>query len=510
MNSVTPISQTAIADWIERLRESTKAAPWANLVDFDGIDAIDVLLSPVFLGALNAVRGGARPRREPRSLFGWLHETGYRMRTAAGERLAARHSASVEQADVVMWCREITHSDILRPVAKALAERGTSCRFLTCQTKIFRALRRNDPAVVFAPAAWPRQVREGRQQGLRRAGRLASFGPWTIPRLDGASMADLESIVRDVVVRHLPLASEAMANARAALDGFRPKVLVVGNDLTPEGRAACRVAAARGVPTAVFMHGSIAGEPLHAYHCADRVVVFGNIHRDQLVMQGLSSERIAVCGSPSLDQRPQQTGQPHPLLRERLGLGAEPWILVATSGPGHSVSHRHHELVVENLARLSTALGNVPIVIKLHRKDRLEHYQKLRKTSEGSKLFVLPHGTPGFPEDIYGWLQGCGLVLTGASTVAVEAMLMDVPVVTMDFCDELKDVDFIDCGATVHVRTREDLEQAARSILADGPSPELQERVRAHLQRAFYAVDGGSAGRAVGVLDELMAGGPSP
>ena len=44
-------------------------------------------------------------------------------------------------------------------------------------------------------------------------------------------------------------------------------------------------------------------------------------------------------------------------------------------------------------------------------------------------------------------------MLTGASAVAVEAMLMDVPVVTMDFCNEIHGVDFIDAGATIHVNT---------------------------------------------------------
>ena len=66
-------------------------------------------------------------------------------------------------------------------------------------------------------------------------------------------------------------------------------------------------------------------------------------------------------------------------------------------------------------------------------------------------------------------------MLTGASTVAVEAMLMDVPVVTMDFRDEIHEVDFIDAGATMHVRTGEALVEAVAEILAgqcaERPSP---------------------------------------
>ena len=44
--------------------------------------------------------------------------------------------------------------------------------------------------------------------------------------------------------------------------------------------------------------------------------------------------------------------------------------------------------------------------------------------------------------------------------VAVEAMLMDVPVITMDFCDELHGVEFIDAGATLHATSIADIEFA--------------------------------------------------
>src|SRR4029079_7481214 len=133
-------------------------------------------------------------------------------------------------------------------------------------------------------------------------------------------------------------------------------------------------------------------------------------------------------------------------------------ILVATSGPGHRISHEHHQVVIANLARLSAEFPDVPLVVKLHRKDRLEYYQQA--LDRRHRLILVREESSGFPRGIFEWLSGCSVVLTGASPVAVEAMLMDVPVVTMDFCQEIRGVDFIDAGATTHVQTSDALSEA--------------------------------------------------
>jgi UDP-N-acetylglucosamine 2-epimerase len=235
------------------------------------------------------------------------------------------------------------------------------------------------------------------------------------------------------------------------------------------------------------------------------VLVHGNSSRRELVQLGVPDDRIAVCGAPGLDLLPRQTHQTHPKLQERLGLlSDEPWILVATSGPGHRISQRHHQTVIDNLARLSAALPDLPVVVKLHRKDRIEFYRQAANQLASAKWFVLPADAPGLPAEILDWLQGCRIVLTGASMVAVEAMLMEVPVVTMDFRDEIHHMDFIDAGATSHVRTFDALECAVRAILAaGGQSAEIASRARAYLSEAFFALDGQSASRGAQVLREM-------
>jgi len=500
-------NQATILAWLDEVREAVRVAPWSDLVDFNGIDALDVLLSPIYLEMLNAVRNGASSPRTSRRVTSQLRDWAYQAKVAWRERQTARSSAEPGPTDFLFWTRDVTHTVIMHPIAAAMIDQQDNCRMLACQAKIFRGLERLLPNPVYTVGAWPQVVRAARREGARRARQLALHGAWKLPAFPDPAVAKPAAVVRAAVLQYLPLAAEAIANARAALAAFRPKVLVVGNDLTAEGRAGCRVAAAEGVPSAAFMHGSISGDRLQRYHIADLIGVYAPAHRQVLVQHGLDARRIAVCGAPYLDSHPRQTGEVHPQLQAQLGLrNGTPWVLVATSGPGNRISHEHHRQVIQQIKALAHAIRPVPLVVKLHRKDRAEYYREALEGHSHDKLIVVAEDTAGFPRNIFDWLQGCSLVLTGASTTAVEAMLMNVPVVTMDFCDEIHDVDFIDAGATLHVTTREGLLQAVRGLLGEPTPPaELNTRAQAYLTEAFDALDGQSSRRCAAALRTLAA-----
>ena len=75
--------------------------------------------------------------------------------------------------------------------------------------------------------------------------------------------------------------------------------MVVGNDITLEGRAAALVARTARVPVVTMMHGHVGtNNPLHALHLADRLVGYGDAHRRVLVELGIASEAISICGAP--------------------------------------------------------------------------------------------------------------------------------------------------------------------------------------------------------------------
>jgi len=508
--SIQPATEASqpgtILEWMAALRAAVRDSELHAALDFDGIDALEVLLSPIYLAVLNTVRkGGATQQAVPQAILSAARLHLYRLKNAWRERQAAKLSAKGEPVDILLWSRDVTHSVILHPVAEAVRAAGASCSLMACQANTYYGLVERDRKTLYARALWPNELLAAHADGVRRAQEVAALRDWPMPGFPGNPQLDLKSVLRHVLVEQLPVVSEAIANARAALDQLQPKVLVVGNDLTLEGRAGCLVAAQRGVPTAMFMHGSISADLMQAEHVAGRLLVYGNTHRQELIQLGVAEKRVVVCGAPNLDRRPLQHGGIHPELQNHLGLRPnDAWVLVATSGPGHRISHEHHNTVISNLVELCLAFPTLPVVVKLHRKDRLEYYQQGLKDCEAARLVIVAEGAHSFPRSIFDWLQGCSMVLTGASAVAVEAMLMNVPVITMDFRNEIHHVDFIDAQATTHVRSSAELIDAVRSLLERRPSPDRQKHVEHYLGEAFFALDGKSSARGAQALIELI------
>lgn len=494
--------------WLDKVFPILEGSSWATALQVQGVSVLEICRAPLYLGLLKLLqKSGASAIAKGEQIapvLDNLHKRVWnsllwRFYKLSAERRALSQASVLSPTTVVFWPRELTHIQSQLPVAAALKNLGTSFAFLACQPKIVRRLAEKGVQSAYAIKVWPNARVAGFRHGHRLAQTLATAPEVSLPEFPTlVEQQKLLLIFGSIISNLLPKVCESLEFARLLLAKKTTRVLVVGNDLTVEGRAASMFAKDNGVSTACLMHGSISGEPLHGYHCVDRLIVYGNDAKRELIQQGVLGERLAVCGAPYLDDQPHQSGQPHPVVHAHLGLAAErPYVLVATSGPGHSISHDHHRCVIENLMRLSAQTPAL-FVAKLHRKDSEFYYKEVRQLVPESRLVV----TPDLPNlTIFDWLQGCDLVLTGASSTAVEAMLMDVPVISMDFANEIKQVNFIDAGATWHVRTEEDLGEAVRTLLYDPVRrAALAQKAGEFLKNQFYALDGRSAQRSAEIL----------
>ncbi len=496
--------------WCDEAFAALNQSEWASLLDVAGVSVLEALRQELVLRTRDHLRGKPQGGRQPwwkRSLEQG-RQLAYRVKIDRHERRAAAKSAAVQKADVVIWPRDPTHYRGQLPVYRALGERGTSVSVFACNPAIFDQVRAQDVPVISPRAAWPEALAAARRDGRKAARELARLGSASTSFPTLGDTRQLAASWHATLVRFLPFVHEAVVNCQQLCERTGARVILVGYDITVEGRTACLLAPRYGARTACLMHGSMASSPLHYCHLAEYWMVYGEQARRQLMAYGMSEERISVCGAPYLDQRPRQSGRLDPTISERLGLDAQrPTVLVANSGPGHSISHAHHGRLIRSIMRLSAAMPEVQFVAKLHPKDRLDYYEQAKADVPESRLHMVAHRAEGYPREIFTWLQGVRVLLTGASATAFEAMLLDVPVVTIDLADEISDVDFIDAGATLHVETDEALSDAVTGLLAGSEvRAGLQSRVDAYLKDAFYALDGHSAARAAEALEGLLAG----
>lgn len=495
---------TELLQWFEQAFPILRDSAWGPFLQFDDIDVLDAVVVALYLNSLMFLRRDKSKRNKgaKQKVIGRARlqakQLGSRMKQSFEERAVASRSAPLQHADILFWPVEPTHIKALLPVLHWLDHAGINYAVFACRSKVFQELKANGITPISPYAYWGGRLQSANRAGRRQGRKLSNAEPIDIGSISALDdTAELVELVRTLTARQMPLLHESQVNCEEIFRKIKPRAIVVGSDITSQGRIACRLAKSAGIPTSCLMHGVFANNPMHGLHIAERYLVHGVNAKKFLSSLGFPAERVGVCGAPYLDSYPKQTGEMNEAVRRNLKLDpSKPYVLAATSGPGNTISHKHHTQTIETLCRASIQLPDVQIVSKLHRKDHVNYYNQVLARVPGANLHIVPYGEEGYPDDIFDWLQGSSILLTGGSAVAIEAMLLDVPVVTMDFADEIGGIDFISQGATTHVTTPEELIDAIGRI-ANSPegTSKASEQARDFLNNTFLSIDGRSAER---------------
>ena len=85
---VDSVSHVAVLDWLSELRAAMRTASFSELFDFDGVNALDVLLSPLYLSVLNSLRSG-ETQLPDRPFISQVRDWAYHRKVAWQQQLAA-------------------------------------------------------------------------------------------------------------------------------------------------------------------------------------------------------------------------------------------------------------------------------------------------------------------------------------------------------------------------------------------------------------------------------------
>lgn len=494
--------------WLEDFFVAMHASSWGPELDLDGFDLLELMRWEIYLTSLRAQAGTGLPEKNVgKRLFSRFRLNMHEHREAQkGKRLTPR-SAPLTSADVVFWPCEPTHLKSQIPVMAAVKQQGHSAVMITSKPRMFELAEAAGVTTIYAPGIWP-QIATAKRTGGLHAKRITQLPTDILSDLPPfPRLAQLFSAIRHAILQTIPLTYVFSEISRSILSKLKPRAIVVGNDLTLEGRTACHHSGREGVATACLQHGSISLNPYGKHRIADLSIMYGEHARDQLVNEGLSPDKVIACGAPYLDKRVPQSGEINSALAQELGLDTKKkYVLFATSGPGIFHSEASHVALVEEMTKLSAELPDINVVAKLHRKDKPHYFEKAAEKIPGARLRFMPHGKEGIPNDIFTWLQGANAVITGGSTVAVEAMLLSVPVITVDLANELADVDFIKAGATLHCTNYDELKTNVQKQLS---SPEdcsdSWDNAQTYLKRMFSELDGHASDRSASAIASLFS-----
>ena len=269
-----------------------------------------------------------------------------------------------------------------------------------------------------------------------------------------------------------------------------------------------RVAERMSIPSIELQHALEVTEPSHPYArlYSRYLAAYGALTKKHYEQFGVEPRRIIEVGSPRFDRyaHPVPPGELE-AARARLGIDGRLTALVTLpdryaslepiSFTGYGVAGS-----VDAFAGLQKRFPELHLLLRPRNRDSLYERQEIRE------LFAA--GTPWVQDDdLRTLLALCDVVISGNSTVVLEAMLMHKPVlmyVSRSIDQDFKE--FEEAGAVMMARTQEELLSHASALSGADTRQELVHRADRFLKENFI-LDGNSAQRVSSLIRRISPDG---
>lgn len=274
---------------------------------------------------------------------------------------------------------------------------------------------------------------------------------------------DIESYIKDHTLFKVGKFKFANNNTRQVseiIHKYVPqlKYVLVGNDLRSDDGTLAETLNKLNVPYGVITHGlNYLNTRLHESK-APHLFVWADEEKQRMMNQGIEEERIFVSGSPYFFSLTHVVNKQQ--IDNVFRVGERSKILVAISGAGNLYSKEEHQATINYLNSLALTLKSTHFFInKLHRKDKAEFYLDKEGLNVVDERII-----PSQLSKILDLIQYSNIVISGASTSVIEAMLLRKPVIIFDRNPKTKLLPFVAEKAVLFATDLNTLEEQIKAL----------------------------------------------
>lgn len=291
---------------------------------------------------------------------------------------------AVKQVHVIAWCSDFTHLREQLPVMQKLAA-FYQVGFITNKNDIAEYIKNHTEIAV----------------GILK---FAHAGPKTLAK---------------VIKLELPNLTYAL----------------IGNDLREDDKAITLALKQLNIKTGVITHGLNYLNTKLGNGIADELFVWAKEEKKRMEEQGIDSKKINVSGSPYfkyLSELNLNTTASYKLWETSFNIQYQSHnkqkVLIAISGAGHLYTNIEHKATITGLQAIALQLNQThTFFCKLHRKDQVINYTEAPQLNIVNQNDLFPFISPLVP-----LILNADVVISGASTGVIEAMILQKPVVIFD------------------------------------------------------------------------------
>ncbi len=402
--------------------------------------------------------------------------------------------------------------DTLLPVARRLRERSGATILWVSIGRAFRSSLITDQPDMdvttctqhVPPEAWPR-VLAGNARLLALWSRLENAADVRdfFPYQGGSFWPLLQTGLEKLLLQEYPRLMLWIEAMQQIMQNARPRAVVTSPDSNYQTKVAQLVARRHRVPSLYVQPALIGNNGFYGPISADRAAVMDCFSRDVYVRGGTSAARLTITGLARMTglARTLATLQADPdgpatRVRQRLELPLSGKLVVLASQP---------LVEMPRIARLIMQLvaqdRNLYLVIRPHPRERIVDYQRM------SHSFDFSGNQPLLVKQLplYELLAAADLLVTPLSTVALEAALLERPVLTINLGDEPDPYPFVDNGLSAGAYSEVEASELFARLLYDAAfAAQLRERQRRFRAENPDLVDGKAVERVVDVIEQMV------
>ncbi|MEI5915416.1 CDP-glycerol glycerophosphotransferase family protein [Bacillus albus] len=244
--------------------------------------------------------------------------------------------------------------------------------------------------------------------------------------------------------------------------------VIVGTTEDITSRALTFLSSSEGIPSYCLQHGAIMGEEAYFPVFATKQVVYGKYERDWYLQKGVSESQIEIIGHPRYDEIFDRAYMDKKNLLKKLKIDPSTKVVFIATQPFKTSFYIE---LIEELVKDK----NITVIIKPH------PWEKSRNlVSEYVRLSNLYPNVKYITNEVnmYDVIFNANLVVISNSTVGLEAMLLDIPVIVYKSLLEERNYKYYDELDWLVNHSIEDMLSTVETILNDSSQSNIAKEVR--------------------------------
>ena len=243
---------------------------------------------------------------------------------------------------------------------------------------------------------------------------------------------------------------------------------------------------------------------IYGHGDCQKMALFGNAAKEMIISEGCDPKRIVLTGSPKFDSLYySKNTNSKKLVCEKWNIPQDREIILlltqyfVEAGVWSSEQRRSFVIAVANAV---AALPNAKLIIKLHPPQENEtDYNEIVRNLSIDPIVCKYSPLPDL-------LNACSLAITVSSTAALEAMVLEKPIIIVSLFDNEVGASFFKGSGSLYVENEQDMLSALQKALYDPQTREnMKKSTNKFVNEQAYRQDGLASKRIADLIRDMVS-----